>query len=388
MSKHHLFIVLVIIISALFAVLFALFQHYELCAPINTEIFGNYGDFISGGLSVVSIYLLVATLKQQRNDSKEQQEFIGKQIQNTQHQIKSAEENNFNSVFFGLLRHLQKEIEDLNTIGNGGQYTNKDYFETLRRNLQEQFQPQDRYDKNVSQAICDYIKLYVQNPRLASYFRLLYRICELTDKAQIEDNKKKEYVKILRAQLTGSELLLLRYSAQTSEGENFKYYINKYNLLKHLPMFELLEFKQWWGQMDEYQRYQVSIFVDNLKYYIKETVRSSKVPSDRVALEGWNLSITLDNTQKLTIRLNPQRQPNNKLFSTLSPEDIQRLLQCMLSEILSFSNFEHFRKRSTLKIERTSQPSKNSIECYVESSDKELSLATCFPPPKISNSPV
>lgn len=248
MSKHHIFIVSVIVISALFAVLFALFQHYELCTPINTEIFGNYGDFISGGLSVVSIYLLVETLKQQRNDSQEQQKFISKQIKNTQDQIKSTEENNFNSVFFGLLRHLQKEIEDLNTIGNGGQYTNKDYFETLRRELQEQFLHQDKYNKNVSQAICDYINLYVKNPRLASYFRLLYRICELTDKAQIEDNKKKEYVKILRAQLTGSELLLLRYSAQTCEGENFKYYINKYNLLKHLPMFELLEFKQWWGE--------------------------------------------------------------------------------------------------------------------------------------------
>lgn len=290
--------------------------------------------------------------------------------------------------FFGLLRHLQKEIEDLNTIGNGGQYTNKDYFETLRRELQEQFRHQDKYDKNVSQAICDYIKLYVKNPRLASYFRLLYRICELTDKAQIEDNKKKEYVKILRAQLTGSELLLLRYSAQTCEGVNFKYYINKYNLLKHLPMFELLEFKQWWGEMDEYQRYQVSIFADNLKYCIKETVCSRKVPKDRVPLEGWSLRIILDNPQKLTVHLNSQRKSKDKMFSTLSPEDIQRLLQCILSEILSFSNFEYFRKRRTLTIERTGQPSQESIGCYVESSDKELSLATCFQSPKTSNSPV
>jgi hypothetical protein len=100
MSKHSLFVVSVIIISILFAILFGLFQHYELYTPLNTGIFGDYGDFISGGLSVVSIYLLVETLKQQMNDSKEQKGFIDKLIQSTNDQIKSIEENNFNSLFF------------------------------------------------------------------------------------------------------------------------------------------------------------------------------------------------------------------------------------------------------------------------------------------------
>lgn len=388
MSKHSLFVVSVIIISILFAIFFGLFQHYELYTPLNTQIFGDYGDFISGGLSVVSIYLLVETLKQQMNDSKEQKGFINKQIQSTNHQIKSIEENNFNSLFFGLLRHLQKEIEDLNTFGHDGQSTNKDYFEALRQRLQESFQTTDKYQTNISQAIHDYTNLYVANPRLASYFRLLYRICELTDNAPIGDNKKKEYVKILRAQLTGSELLLLRYSAQTSEGKNFRTYINKYNLLKHLPIFELLEFKQWWGQMQEYERYQVSVFADSLKYCIKEKVRSSMATSDKIQLEGWELDICIDNNaEKLTIQLNRQAKQSNNLFSTISPEELQRLLQCILSEIFSFSNFEQFRKRSTIRIEGSSKPSIQKIGCYVESLDKLLPLSKSFPAPKDLNFP-
>lgn len=170
MSKYNSVVILIVVFLVLSAVLFGLFQHYKLCAPINTDILGNYGDFVGGVLSVISIYLLVKTLRQQRDDSKEQQIFISDQNKNAQHQIRIIEENNFNSMFFGLLRHLQKEIEDLSIHKDNVQYTNKDYFETLRQDLQKQFQPQDKYAKNVSRAICDYIKLYVKNPRLASYF--------------------------------------------------------------------------------------------------------------------------------------------------------------------------------------------------------------------------
>ena len=87
--------------------------------------------------------------------------------------------------------------------------------------MQIRFQPQAYYRRNISQAVRDYTEIYVKNPRLAPYFRLLYRMCELTDNAEIDEDKKKDYIKILRAQLTGSELLLLRYNALTPGGTNF-----------------------------------------------------------------------------------------------------------------------------------------------------------------------
>lgn len=379
-KKYKSFRVSVAVLIVITAILFGVYQHYELYIPIDTNIFGNYGDFIGGMLSVVSVFLLVETLKQQMQDSKDQQEFIKDQNENMKRQQESSEKNNFNSLFFGLLQYLQKEIEDLNTMGNEGQYTNKDYFEKLRVKLQEGFCTTDKYVENVSSAIRNYTQIYVENPRLGSYFRLLYRICQLTDEASINEELKKEYIKILRAQLTNSELLLLRYNAQTPYGENFQNYINKYNLLKHLPVFELLEFKQWWGTMEEYQRYQVSVFVDKLKMLIKKMSCSADNSSKSIDFVPWKLTIKKESDLKLSIQI-VQKYKSNKddsFFEGLSPEELQRFLQCVLSEIFSFSNFEVLKQRATLRIEGKSKPKKNNIGCCVESLDEDSPLEQSF----------
>ena len=49
--------------------------------------------------------------------------------------------------------------------------------------------------------------------KIAAYYRTLYRIFELIDESDlINDEQKKEYAKIIRAQLTESELFFLRYN--------------------------------------------------------------------------------------------------------------------------------------------------------------------------------
>ena len=68
LSKHILVIVALGTVG-IFALLFAQHREYDLAQPCDGELFGNYGDFIGGLLSVVSIYLLVETLKEQRATS-------------------------------------------------------------------------------------------------------------------------------------------------------------------------------------------------------------------------------------------------------------------------------------------------------------------------------
>ena len=233
---------LIVVISA---IIFALRREYNLKYPFDEDLLGNYGDFIGGLLSVVSIYLLVETLKEERATSKEQRDFTEKQQALIEKQQKNADGQQINSLFFDLLKHLQREVSDLNITTEDGRYTNKDFFEELRRELQESFTTTSIYDKDVNQAINRYFELYAKHPRLGSYFRILYRICEVIDQSTLDGIEKAKYIKILRAQLTNSELLLLRYNAQTPHGTKFKEYINEYNLLKHLPIFEVLEFKCW-----------------------------------------------------------------------------------------------------------------------------------------------
>lgn len=358
LSKHILAIVLTV--AVIFAILFALHREYDLAYPFDEELFGNYGDFIGGLLSVVSIYLLVETLKEQRATSNEQRLFTEKQQALVEKQQKNANEQQINTLFFDLLKHLQREVADLNITTENGQYTNKDFFEELRRELQRNFTSTIRYKENILRAGNHYFKLYAKNPRLGSYFRLLYRLCEIIHQSELSGAEKVKHIKILRAQLTYSELLLLRYNAQNQHGKKFTEYINEYNLLKHLPIFELLEFKDWWGSMieDEPGRLRVSIFFEDLKSILRELLIGSKAKTEDEAMKfshgGWKCStILLDNSnEKVEVAITETYTDTSHPFSKFEPEKLQQLLQCVIAEIFCHSNFEEKLKKSDIIINK------------------------------------
>lgn len=385
MLENLFFLLLVILVISL--ALFLPHQSYDPCLPIDDGVFDAYGSFIGGILAFLSTYILIITLKEQREQANSTIEEQRKQVEE---QRKQAEESNVDSIFWGLLQHLQKEIEDLNTLevkeivkeyegkSQTTQYTNKDYFEHLRRILQCGFNHKERYSENIKQAKEDYLSVYIHNPRLASYFRLLYRICDFIDRANLKEEKKRDYLKFLRAQLTTSELFLLRYNAQIYEGENFQQYINEYNLLKHLPVFELLEFKYWWGEMenDERSRYEVSAFFDKLRRKIKHllsdrTEEKTEHAPHLIMLGEWTVSIDLTSESRLEL-VATMKNKRLKEIKTLdmAPESLQRLLQCVLAEIFSFSNFQRYWRRNQFVIEGREKPNKNKVTCYVETEDK------------------
>lgn len=335
-------------------------------APIAHEIWGTYGDFIGGILSAISVFLLVDTIREQRDAIREQRDAI-------EEQRRLSSESQFNDIFFGLLRHLQKEVEDLNITDGDVTATNKDYFEVLRKQMQSAYEPTTSYKKNIEYGITVYLQVYAQNPRLSSYFRLLYRICDLTHNADLMPPRKAEYIRILRAQLTPSELFLLRYNAQTYDGDKFKLYICQYNLLKHLPVFELLEFKDWWGNMEETERYRVSVFADRLRRYMKEFLEK-RLESGRVKItpnEIWWLELKREDMKVFVYLMRAKQQQSNQkdIFDDMPPEKLQRLLQCLLLEIFSYSTFETHRKKSDLGIESYEKPTKNAIACFVKTKD-------------------
>ncbi|GAA5445406.1 hypothetical protein Misp06_03609 [Microbulbifer sp. NBRC 101763] len=67
------------------------------------------------------------------------------------------------------------------------------------------------------------------------YFRSLYNIFKFIDSSKTKD--KKFYTNIIRAQLSGQELLILFYNCIYLENNKFKPLIEKYALLKHIPAF-------------------------------------------------------------------------------------------------------------------------------------------------------
>lgn len=319
----------------------------------------------SGGYYQLSICLLVETLKEQRATSKEQRVF-------TEKQQKSTNDQQTGTLFFHLLKHLQREVSDLNITTEDGRYTNKDFFEELRRELQEGFISTGSYKKDVTQALSSYFKLYAKHPRLGSYFWILYRICEVIDQSRLDGIDKAKYIKILRAQLTNSELLLLRYNAQTPHGKKFKHYINEYNLLKHLPIFELLEFKRWWGDLEDkpVDRLRVSVFCDDLKHEIKKLLEGSEQSRSLRGGGGWKCNITERSDIRIEIKIDkPRIIQTYDPFSGFNSEDQKVLFKSILIDIFSYSNFGRKRKMGSLSIISLFDNATSSIYSSVEATD-------------------
>ena len=90
------------------------------------------------------------------------------------------------------------------------------------------------------------------------------------DEAKVSDALKRRYAKIVRCQLSEDELLLLRYDALTINGSKMRSYINRYNLLKHLPLTKLLEFAYWQSKLKPQECNELDTMLITLSKGIKE----------------------------------------------------------------------------------------------------------------------
>lgn len=269
-EKHlnYLLIIGIAISSVTIVVLIIIFAWHQ---PFNTakgyvinhELLGTYGDFFGGVIgtffAILAALLMFSTLKSQRELTAEsnrvQKEISDAAIESQENlaaiQSKEASLQRFNSLFFELLSLFRSQRNELNiSISKDG--TPKNYFDTKMKELYDSFEPSSSYGKTANKAARNYLKLYLKHAsELAPVFRSLYRLMDLIDNAKIDQDEKRQYAKIVRAQLGEGELFLLRYNATTEYGKKFIRYITKYNLLKHLPAMSLLEFKKYRNLMDK-----------------------------------------------------------------------------------------------------------------------------------------
>lgn len=328
--------------------------------PINPEIWGQFGDFVGGTLGVVfsliSIMLVVWTFKTQNE---------------------TAETQRFNDLFFELLHLYQSEVKELNgvkekivdikkeeNVENSYkvkkeriEYTDKDFFDEEKNLIQKKYRHLKSYENNVSRALNYYMLFYVENrSKMAAYFRTLYRIFELIDKSSlINETRKKEYSKIIRAQLTESELFFLRYNATTIYGNQFITYLNKYNVLKHLPAFELLEFKDWWENMGALEREGINILYFAIRESLKDVFSNNKDKLHQIIIFPSNSNVRYSLTSVLVDRydfsINLRIDKSNSSFSNefrglynMDDKKIQQLLDCFIKEIFLYSNFNQYNR--------------------------------------------
>lgn len=153
-----------------------------------------------------------------------------------------VEERSFENKFFQLI-HGYNDI--LNGIGkyqkvDGGivRIVGRQRFEKLYQEYQGEFntQLQKAQQEDPFKLVQRTYKTFFERneAELGNYFLNLYNIVAFIDRSSISN--KKDYTRLLRAQLSSYEVLLLFYNCLSEYGhEKFKPLLEKYSLLEHLP---------------------------------------------------------------------------------------------------------------------------------------------------------
>ena len=385
------YLVIIIVFTVVFLCLF-----YKRILPLDKG--GLFGDFYGGVLgtilSLLSVLIVVKTFAYQRIV--------------TQQNNKQLETQRFNDLFFELLHLYQKETAELcgqipifnnekekhesevdtQTIEGQINYNDKDFFDYEKQMMQEAFESEKSFLANRNKALSYYMTFYINHrTKMAAYFRTLYRIYDLIDNSKLDEDQKKNYLKIIRAQLTESELFFIRYNSTSYYGRKFTYFINKYNVLKHLPFFELLELKYWWCDIPRASRMGLSILFMQIKTSVEESINSMEgIDNICTSSDKYHFSLVNKGNKEIQLVLTINKKKENK-YAELSaldnyePKKIQQLMDCIMKEIFSYSNFEEYNKEAAFYSDPISFNNKDIItinSCVKTEASKLLKVKYSF----------
>ena len=242
-------IITCILIFGAMIILFSLNREFDNEYPIDNGLFGTYGDFIGGVVGTIvafySAFLLVKTLQSQENVNQSVIETnnqisiaSGKELYNTLLEV-------FNNKFERFMTCYQMAIDNYVIEKNNELLTGRKAFEKIASEfICNDFTNNNDYLRRTQSAISEYMDFYSNNRLyLAVHFRMLYLLTSLVSTSGLETNDKVLYAKLIRGQLSESEMTMLRYNCHSEYGVKMQKYCNEFNLIKHLPVMQLLEFK-------------------------------------------------------------------------------------------------------------------------------------------------
>lgn len=255
-------ILICILISGGILLLFFLNREYGCEYPVDNGLFGTYGDFIGGVVGTIvafySAFLLVKTLQSQENvnqsvietnnsiiDSNNKTSIASeKQLYNTLLEV-------FNNKFERFMACYQNAMVNYVFEKDHSEFTGRKAFEKMVNVfVNSNFTNNNDYLRRTQSAISEYMDFYSNNRLyLAVHFRMLYLLTSLVSTSGLEMNDKVLYAKLIRGQLSESEMTMLRYNCHSEYGVKMQKYCNEFNLIKHLPVMQLLEFQEHYNNL-------------------------------------------------------------------------------------------------------------------------------------------
>jgi hypothetical protein len=311
----------------------------------NTGLIGDFiGGFAGTIFSIVGVVLLFETLALQRIESSDSKDvFIKQQFENT---------------FFELLKLHKENLASFKTFDIlGNEKCGRKFFEHQKDFLQNVFTPTRSISKNRKLAVEIFQYTYIQHyDDFAIYFRTLYQLYSLIEKSKIEGVDQATYSKILRAQLSEGELFFIRYNAMTEYGSQSAKYINMFNILKHLSHFELLEFKDWWSKLNDFEKNGLGMIIREIKYIVREFLmdNSDHILEKRFMNNRYIIRIISNCKSQLCIEIEMDKQVSVKGadivmgLDSFTYDEIENLFKCVLKEIIIYSNYNEYNIRRQL----------------------------------------
>lgn len=346
-KEYSILAIFLVILTAV-----AFYAYYRFKGDADKTMWGQYGDFVGGVLGTIvaflSVYYLVVTLREQQranvvvsNNYKEVAEvYLAQQFDNNyQHLIKLYQDaiGSYSKDTFKGREALKKLYERLYAIP----------LDTTRCYADRKKSALFVFDK----------EFYIPN-RVSSavHFRVLYQIFNLIDNSGLDEHRYKvKYAKLVRSQIDEDELLLLRYNCWSRYGEQMRRYVNQYNLLKHLPVLSLQEFRYWHKEIitDEIEQNALDTELISQKKFI--SVFFSGYSEDITTLENditdkYKLLITRSSKNKqfsYILRRNDEKSdkfPVDNALSALGNAHTINFLIDFLHELLEYSNFCMYNK--------------------------------------------
>lgn len=267
---------ILIVISAIVfissIIVFVAFGSWQFSSILDETKVGTFGDFIGGVvgtlLAFVASILYYVALKEQRKELSQNHEAIrlqtkalnqqieefeaqkkelelSREVYSKQCEIMKEEERTmhiqqFDSHFFGMLQ-MYRDIKNGLCVHSGGD----DFFLTLINTIKDNLDITTReYGVLKKKIHGQYINVFTSYQNILSpYFRCLYRLIrQIDDNEFLSEEEKWRYVKLVRAQLSDFELLIIYYNCCTTVAEKALLLYYKYNIFKHLQVSKKIEF--------------------------------------------------------------------------------------------------------------------------------------------------
>ena len=218
---------------------------------------GPIGDWLGGTtaplLGLAGFVMLMAAFFAQKEELHAQQEELKLTRKEFKEQNTTMLRQRFDNTFFHLLalhHQIINAIEYKST--SRGVQTGRQYFQYNFNGFQSNYKNKLRNNGQTIEPskllLIESYEFYFEeylSTFLGHYFTNLYHLLRFVDcEENLSEEEKKNYARIIRAQLSTYESLFLFYNAMSKYGiEKFKPLIDKYDLLQNMPENKLIDIR-------------------------------------------------------------------------------------------------------------------------------------------------